>query len=546
MYTILIVDDELYILTAMSNRMKEWGIYELDVYTAKNASEAIARMSETKIDIVLSDIQMPGMSGLELQKIICDRWPRCRFLFLTGYNEFDYIQFAVRKGSFDYILKSEGYEAIYEAIHKAIISIEEDYRQEDFIRSARAKLQAAQPLLRRELFLTIVKSGLSENVRTKRFEELGVQFNPSLPVLLGAGRIDQWNVPDLSDQTLLMYAIGNITEEFLGRKVHFEFIQFDVNRFFWLIQPNTESNDYDELIQFVAGYLYEVQETCSNLLKLTLSLAVASEPVHWEKLPNRYEELTFSMLFGHGSGDSSVMLKANSCEREEKAASAHRLLLKKTDTLSYYLEVGQSQEFERLYEEVAISSERIPQHLYLETYYTLATMLFSQMNRLRMDSLLSGDYKPSRLMEAGAHTCRTNAFRYLKRLSDAMFEHMAKDRHAKTSTVIERVHAYIDANIGGDLSLGRIGREVYLNPKYLCRLYKQATGKAPSDYIMEARLGRAKALLQTNEKKIHEIAREVGLEPPYFTRFFQKNTGVTPIEYREAAQRGIAGRTRDL
>ncbi len=88
MRRILIVDDEPFIVNGLAGMMKEATELDLEVYKAESAEEAIDWLERTAIDIVLTDINMPGMDGLELQQIIVKQWPRCKVIFLTGHTEF--------------------------------------------------------------------------------------------------------------------------------------------------------------------------------------------------------------------------------------------------------------------------------------------------------------------------------------------------------------------------------------------------------------------------------------------------------------------------
>jgi len=136
MYKILVVDDEDYLVDGVTTLLRETEGPELDVYSAYTAFEALDWLERTKIDVVLSDIHMPGMDGLELQRRIAERWPDCKVIFLTGYDDFEYAKTALQRQAVDYILKTEGDAAIVGAVRKAIESIDNDQRLEELVREA--------------------------------------------------------------------------------------------------------------------------------------------------------------------------------------------------------------------------------------------------------------------------------------------------------------------------------------------------------------------------------------------------------------------------
>ena len=135
LYRILVVDDEELITDSLAGMLAEAPQYELDVYKAYSGSEALELLNEQQFDIVVSDICMPGISGIGLAQKIREKWPLCHVIFQTGYDDFQYAQQAIRQRVTHYILKSEGDEVLLAAIGECIRRLEEDARkQADLIR----------------------------------------------------------------------------------------------------------------------------------------------------------------------------------------------------------------------------------------------------------------------------------------------------------------------------------------------------------------------------------------------------------------------------
>jgi two-component system response regulator YesN len=126
MKKLLIVDDEPYTVDGLYQMLSECSLYQFDLFRSYSTDEAIQRLLSTKIDIVISDIRMPGMDGIELLRWISERWPSCKVIFLTGYGDIQYAQQAIRLGCSDYILKTEGDEAILASIGRAINKLNDE------------------------------------------------------------------------------------------------------------------------------------------------------------------------------------------------------------------------------------------------------------------------------------------------------------------------------------------------------------------------------------------------------------------------------------
>lgn len=108
MYRVLVVDDEEMITDSLAGMLEETPQYELDVYKAYSGTEALRLLNEFQFDIVVSDICMPGITGIELAKNIRQKWPLCHVIFQTGYDDFHYAQQAIRQRVTHYILKVKG------------------------------------------------------------------------------------------------------------------------------------------------------------------------------------------------------------------------------------------------------------------------------------------------------------------------------------------------------------------------------------------------------------------------------------------------------
>ena len=108
MYRILVIDDEPIIADGLYELFAQDETFALEVHKVYSAPDALKLLDRLRIDIVLSDIKMPGMNGLELLTQIHRRWPFCHVIFLSGYSDFEYVQKAMQLGADSYILKSQG------------------------------------------------------------------------------------------------------------------------------------------------------------------------------------------------------------------------------------------------------------------------------------------------------------------------------------------------------------------------------------------------------------------------------------------------------
>ncbi|MBP3962536.1 response regulator [Paenibacillus lignilyticus] len=556
MYRLLIVDDEPIIVEGLSELFLQ-SEYPLEVYQAFDGMEAFAIARKLRIDILLTDIEMPEMNGIELQKEVLRLWPRCKSIFLTGYNEFDYIQSSIRGGAIDYVLKTEGDDSIISSVEKAIRVIAEEVTYEGLIESARSSLKLAIPALRKE-YLTGLLEGEASSfaVRKERFAQFEVPLDPDLPVVMAVGRIDRWREDATGgDKVLFAYSINNIFEEFFAHEFELTHFRGDHERLIWLLQPKAESgyrqaiagkphlhagsasdpNPEAALHAYLLGMLESVQTACSHYLKLTCSFVVSSEPFEWDTLAPKYERL--SQLFGRGLGLGSQMLlsddRAKSSGDEEARSKVKRIRM-----LDQYLMQKERAKFEQLFDgisEAVGESATLEAGLPLEVFYELAAIFIPHLNRFEALGAAGGQAIPGKLFSIREHRSWREASDFFRELANLLFERMDGGNEQETSEVVEQIHRYVERNIDGDLTLNRLAEHVYLTPFYLSRLYKQKTGHNISDYITRTRVDRAKRLLGESALKIHEVGMRIGYDSPsYFTRLFKKATLLTPQEYRDS------------
>ena len=147
---VLLVDDEPHVIDAMTSLLEQSDEFALDIYCASSAKAALQVLSEGRIDLVISDIEMPGMNGIELLKEINRRWPQCRTIFLTAYPSFQYAYQAIQYHLANYLLKTEEDDVLLEKILMVLREINESLRLKEQVFSAQSA-EGFSPQLSRAL-----------------------------------------------------------------------------------------------------------------------------------------------------------------------------------------------------------------------------------------------------------------------------------------------------------------------------------------------------------------------------------------------------------
>lgn len=441
MYRLLVVDDEDIITDSLAYMLETTPRIELDVYKAYSAIEALAYCRKSAFDIVVTDIQMPGMSGIELLKEIHKAWPRCQVIFLTGYDEFEYAYQAVQYHAARYIFKNEGDEVLLDAIAECAAVIDRELYATELLSRAEDQMRRYLPIMRQSLLRSLLTEEMPRTADLDAdFKRLDIPLNINRPVMLLAA----WLSMPVTGETAS--AVDFAVREKIGHAAASEISWMGGNSIVWIIQPIRDAG-LTHAQAAVKGMAESLQRYSTAVLRCKISFVFDSAAVDWEKLPSGFTRLKF--------------IADNWFERYSDIAIAD---------IAYFLDTS----------------------------------------------------------PGGNETDRQAVIRYYN-------QHYQKSGDMLT----DRLLSYIRENLDKDLSLYTLSEQVFLNPSYLSRRFKEITGKNIVDTIADLRVDKACELLRETAYRINKIAALVGYEyPAHFTKMFKRRTGMTPQEYRDAAHTG--------
>ncbi|HEY5587138.1 MAG TPA: response regulator [Ruminiclostridium sp.] len=551
MYRLLIVDDEAIIVDGLVDLFSSLPDLELEIYKAYYAVDALELMRKDRIDIVLSDISMPGMTGLDIQKEIKIQWPRSKVIFLTGFNEFDYVQTAIRNGGIDYILKTEADETIIKAVKKAIDEIDKDILNEELVEKAKQNMLNALPILQKKYIMNLLEGIYNwHNINLQdEFSQLKIPLQAEKSSILMIARIDNLDLSlSMTEKMKIVYGIESIANKYMSQVVDSFSMVYESKKLVWIIQPNDEEKYYEveswnRIIVFVQGTMESIQKKCKEVLDISTSFAASALQSSWRNIPESFYSLNLTLNKSAGVEEELLLVDYNTLKDNGyssiKAEEEYfiRQKLQKTVLLETYIESGQKEEFENQLELIFENTEsHAPMSFEFNTeiYYTIAMIFLSYINRLNLSEKLKPILDLNLLLKMEEHKSWEEIYVYFLNIANKVFELKKKEHASHNYRTIDFIKKHTEENIGGDLSLTRFSELLHFNPSYLSRMYKQYTGESISEHISEVKFNKAREMLKKSNMKINEIAIALGFETPsYFTRFFKKKTNLSPQEYRD-------------
>lgn len=531
MYSLLIVDDEIdnvYWLEEMFQYdLKE----ELEVHTAISGKEALEFLNRIRFDVVLTDIKMPGMTGMELYDRIRANWPACKVIFLTAYPQFEDIYRVSQDKDVKYILKSEEEKVIKATVEGAFEEIRQMTRHKEEVQKDNWMQYCVEKEAFREL-LELIRKGkkLPENWK----ENAIFQLDMSQPMLCTLIRLERGEAAVWKQEEMLEN-LFSVFEQYVPLTVRKLFFGTEQDSLMLMTQFSQEKAEMERLFIVIQGALEYAQETLENTAGMSFSAIMSSDPVNIAGFNGKLLELR-QLMSVNMTGERGLIAHAEVLKTE---VEAEKLSEKggQTELLKLYLKNGQRENYYLMMGEIVTclnQFESMHDMRALELYYSVSVLLMQYINEQGISERLAFRIGLYKLMNFNEHGSWAEAGSYLYDISDAIFEESEKKADSLSDRSLEKLTAYIGENLAGDLTLTRLAAVSGFNASYLSRIFKQKYGIGLSEFILEKRMELAKQLLLCTGEKIQSIAKKAGYQSSHsFSRTFRSCTGMSPNEYRE-------------
>ncbi|WP_238392433.1 response regulator [Paenibacillus antri] len=547
MYKLLIVDDEQLIVDWLYRLFGGLPRLNLDIYRAYSGEQAMHWLNRTKIDVVLTDIHMPGMDGMRLLENIKSRWPDCKVVFLTGYNQFEYVYTAIKHDGVSYLLKTETDEEIVGSVEKAIAEVERSFRDAERLDKVNQQVNKAIPLLQKQYLSHLLWGDQALlPVTQAQLDDAELPLRADLPVLALLGRMDHYSgQSNRPERNRLIYTVRSVIEDVAFERMHTAFVH-EEPYFIWLFQPSASVSDWEQACLYVREMLDTAQRICAESLHVGMSFALGKGTCEWGMVAAKAEGLKRLLNFRIGPSGGVIATEGDPGSDEFDGSGSYGpprpdstllIQLNRIGKLASALERGDKEEFFDTFSEVADYLKGVRNIRYApasEVYLSLSLKLISYINRwgLAETQLWPGGLERLTRLEFDSWADATDE---LRAVAEQIFTVQARHLENRERDTILRVQKYIFEHLSEDISLVKLGELTHFNPSYLSRLFKQVTGTNISDLIHQARIDKAKELLGNTAMKIQDVSAAVGFDSPaYFAKFFKKSTQMTPQEYRDS------------
>lgn len=528
MYRLMIVDDEEIILDSLYNDLCQQ-FKDVEVYKASSGAKALELLRRMSFDVVITDISMPKMDGLELLDIIARLWPDCRVMMLTAYNDFNYAYRAMRHPRVRYLLKIESYERIRASVKEMIDEVQEQRRGNELILSMDRRLYESAFSLRNYLLNRIVVQG--DRLPTpKEAEDLGVSIHTGSPVLLALGQLD----PHPGEEYAGVFPdISGWLETQLGALGMNVLWTLSSGQAVWLIQAGEQNGEPPE------ESFARIRECMGNLPAMveekagrSLSLVLAGAFDGWGRVHRLYQQAR--LLLERMDGEAGLVILPPGETRAPLMPGECFPDMNEMPLLWEMLKAGKARELKELMEEKLApvrEAQDFKKALPIPSV-TAVTFLLSEAVRVYAPQG-TPEFDLKRFM-AGDYDTGEQWLGQALALTALVADMRAHIGATMSAWVVKAVNEFIGEHFRQDLKLTDIAEAVNYNPSYLSRCYKEQTGKNIMAHIHEVRMRHAAKLLRETTMRVNEVAENCGIcSTRYFNIVFKKAAGMTPNTFRQ-------------
>ncbi|ALS27948.1 two-component system response regulator [Paenibacillus sp. 32O-W] len=518
MYNVLLVDDERIILDGISH-IVDWRLHGTALAgTARNGVEALLMIEADKPDIVITDIRMPGMDGLQLVEKAAEQYPDIAFIMLSGFDEFDYARRAMSYGVKHYLLKPCNEAVIGQALNEVKEELDRRRSREQFLRNMETELMKVLPHAKEQFLKELVTN---KTYRRSDWDDYGQLFG--MPIEIQQVRLLLIQLEGMYDYEHL-FAFKNIAEYELGHDVLLLSTTIGKHVLLLVKEPPVPEKLFAQIVS--------VKHKFVELYKIDATIAI-SEAGDITGVRHMYRETQECLNYRFYLGEGSIITKRD-IARDDAGTRANFTI--DEERLCMMIRSGDWADVEAELDAVFESLADMRMDMAMAKSYLIP--LFVAIARQSGDAGEMNRYLQS--------IARMDSFQTLQSLRSFITEtarNITSDNYKalrnRHSTIIGKMIGVIEENLGNpELSLNWVANEIlYMNADYLGKLFKKETGEKFSHYVMKARIRKATDILErTDDVKVFELAEMLGFgdNPQYFSQVFKKYTGCTPSEYKRS------------
>ena len=539
MYKILLVDDEILVRDAIRENI-DWGKLDCELIgDCENGKQAVEFVKTHEVDIVLTDILMPYMDGMELSHFLHDDYPDVLIVIFSGFGEFEYAKKAIQYNVSEYMLKpvtAMELTKVIENMKEKLDSRKKEQRKMESLTQVSQDYHKNANVIRSKALDCLVKCTREVQVSLDELERMGITFQAA-SYRVAVFDIDtysemyQMDMDKQQESALMAFVLFNVGDEIVVQEKAGVVYQEGNNRV-CIIFAGNRTKEFSENIHRIC---HEIQKKVKEVIGLETSIGIGS----WVRSPY---ELIYSYRLAAKAIDYRYLLGGNLLfDMEEKKTDNSIFLINDLETLTEAIKSGDR----RLMEETLGQIETEIKSALVEKSY--ACIYLQQVIRAIGNTCQSLSEEPEKIIAQREALLKavteqrmfSQAAALVEKYAQEVFDELQELNSSSGQRQGMLAMDYIQKNyMDPGLSLNSICSYLNISTSYFSTIFKEMTGETFIEVLTRVRMEKAKELLENTTMKNYEIAEKVGFsDPHYFGISFKKITGKTPTEYAREKRR---------
>ncbi|MBE6091088.1 MAG: response regulator [Clostridium beijerinckii] len=534
-YRIMIVDDEEEIRLGIIKKIDWEANGFIVVGDAENGQDALEKAEKLQPDVIMTDIKMPFMDGLELGKKLVELMPSTKIIVFSGCDDFEYAHKAIKINVVEYVLKPINSAELIEVLVRLKEQLDREYNEKRNLETLYKHYIKSLPVIREQFLVGAIEGRINEEQWHEQMEELGIEFkykHLTVGIIQADGTLSfEENLNSFSGQkesALTPISIKKIVDENMGK--YCKFISFIYSGMV-IVMGNFEKKE--DILLFIKG-INEVCKVYKRIMSLTISAGIGYVYSNPSQIRFSYRTaqnaLDYRFILGAGKAiyiddvepDNSIQLQLD--EKEERSM-LNAIKISSEDEIS--------EAIDSLFKKT--EDLLLPFNQYRIYLMEIMTSLLKLVQTYAFDieEIFGENFNAYSYLESfnSIHEVK----KWIIEKAIKINSYIKRERINSSMMLIEKAKQYIKENYSDyDVSVEKLCSKLHVSPTYFSTMFKKETGTSFVNYLTATRLEEAVKLLNTTDDKTYMIAEKVGYpEANYFSYVFKKQFGVSPSKYRK-------------
>jgi len=536
MLKVLIAEDEVLIREGLKTQIN-WNAYGFEVDgVACDGKDALKIMEKVKPDLVITDIRMPFMDGIELIERTKMIYPNAFFVIISGYEDFEYAKKAIQLGVTEYILKPIIPEEIHETLDKVNKCISQNMKNEEDMLNIKKQIHSSKKISKENLLRKFVNRHI-EFTSKKEYTDFAQEMCLNKYFCIVITQVDDYLINTCEMDKEQVYSYNKMLFEAISSvlRIDDQIIAFKKSDFEDVICIS--QNSITDIVQKRTEVVNKIRKKVFDVLSGSLTMAVGGSYQSLEKLVDSYEEalsmLDYKFILGKGK---DIYFEEKRLDKQKKADSDQQRYIdgiiqgtieldkvKTENNIKFFVEcIGSAKDLKSTGFRVALS----------DIYLSLIKNIKESGGKIEEIFESPTDIYEEILMQEVVEDVKKK----LIEICFAAIDYLTLRKGKKYSRIVSEAMAYIADNYSdGTITLKGISKHFNIAPCYFSNIFSKETGSTYKDYMTNIRINKAKELMQSTDLLDYEICYNVGYNnPTYFSTIFKRRTGSSPSDYRKS------------